>query len=124
MSLNSRLQLSSQTVPVSPEHLSGPQRICPAHPLSASFSSGGPAALPPATTGDTVSPIQVSSQCTSVKILFQNSIFHENILCIPVLAVTINADLTETYSILFNSLLFYPIVVLSDFTVHYSTNLF
>lgn len=53
---NSRLQLSSQTVPVSPEHLSVPLRICPAHPPSASFSSAGPSAPPPAATGETVSP--------------------------------------------------------------------
>lgn len=57
VSLNSRLQLSSQTVPVSPERPSGPQRICPVRPLSASFSSGGPSAPPPAATGETVSPV-------------------------------------------------------------------
>lgn len=56
LSLDSRRQLFSQTAPVSPAHPSGPQRICPARPLSASFSSGGPPAPPPATTGQTVSP--------------------------------------------------------------------
>lgn len=50
VALNSHLQLFSQTVPVFPGHLLGPQRICPVHLLSASASSGGPAAHLPAAT--------------------------------------------------------------------------
>lgn len=52
---HSHLQPSSQTAPVSPEHLSDPPRTCPIHPPSASASSGGQAAPPPATTGNAFS---------------------------------------------------------------------
>lgn len=63
--VNSHLWPSSPTVPVSPELLSGPQRICPVRPPSASSSFGGPSAPPPAATGETVSPVHynVPGQC-------------------------------------------------------------
>lgn len=115
VTLHSRLQLSSQTVPVSPERLSGPQRICPVRPPSASSSSGGPPALLPATTRETVSQVHF----TSVS-------FHPNyfrFFCFyptpfPTLAwfsvhCCSTVDLREVkssvsvYSVLFSSVLFY-----------------
>lgn len=82
MVVNSRLWPSSPTVPVSPEHPSGPRSIYPAHLLSPLVSSAERAARPPAGKG----PSERMSG-TQLKLCFQiflmylrkmNGIFADN----------------------------------------------